>query len=444
MNQQTDTRSPLDDETIEMEVLAPLSPDMSPAIAAEINQQVATAKKYPRKGIRTISDNIMSWATLNEETASECMYALERGGKPITGPSIRFAEIVRAAFGNMRVAARFVRLDLDDAKRGAVIVEAVAIDLEANQAEAIPVRRSVMTSGKGGRAPSVFSADMINMTVNAASSIARRNAILAVVPKAFWSEGYKRVVKVIQGDGTTLAKRRKDILDAFARINVTAERVFAALGVKTVEDITLEHMPALVGFMTAIKDGEPPDSVFGRAGAAEPAHATVQNPLKDDEPGPNRAAAEALKQPARQAAQQADAAAAGGDPKTGELPAETGGAATGATETETGAKTAAVEKNAPTDTAQAPATKKKPVEAKPDPVTTVVPEPEALADVTAPEQYRVYALAWMAGTSPAKAVRDRWASERGKRGELGMPEDMLIELSTAQQARIKELTAAAS
>src|ERR1017187_4739818 len=301
MNERADVT--LDNDTGEFLPVAPQ--EISPAIAAEISQQVATAKRYPRRRDKEISDEIMGRATLNESIAAECMYSLKRGEKMITGPSIRFAEIVRASFGNIRVAARFVRLDLDDPERGAVIVEAAAPtmetnnaeiipergaviveaaahDMQTNNAEIIPVRRSVMTSGYGAKKPRIHNADMINMTVNAASSLACRNAVLALVPKALWIDGFQRVVSVLQGDATTLAARRKDIIDAFVRIEVVPADVFAALGVKSIEDITVEHMPQLKGFMTAISEGETAASVLGKA--AENAggdHEKVANPLQD-------------------------------------------------------------------------------------------------------------------------------------------------------------------
>ena len=156
-NQGRTAAEPFDEAT--GEVLEPLPTELSPAIAAEINQQVATAKRYPRRRDLDISQEIRGRAALTEDIASECMYTLARDHKTITGPSIRFAEIVRASYGNIRVAARFVRIDADDPMRCAVIVEAVAFDLQSNTAEVIPVRRSIMTSGKAGKQARMFSAD---------------------------------------------------------------------------------------------------------------------------------------------------------------------------------------------------------------------------------------------------------------------------------------------
>src|SRR5262245_66016358 len=60
---------------------------------AQIDTQIATARAYPRS-VRTAINNILTLATLDEQTAVECVYVLSRGKKPVRGPSVRLAEIV--------------------------------------------------------------------------------------------------------------------------------------------------------------------------------------------------------------------------------------------------------------------------------------------------------------------------------------------------------------
>lgn len=262
----------IDNETGEMQTYEPQ--EISSAIAAEISQQVATAKRYPRRTDKAISIEIMSRATLDEDTASECCYSVPRGGKDIVGPSVRFAELVFASYGNMRAGARFVELDTKDPLRSAVIVEGVCIDMQMNNGQTVPVRRSI-TGRKG-----VFNADMTNIAFSAGAAIARREAILKTVPKSIWGAAWKGVLAVLQGDQKTLAARRRSSIEAFAKMGVEADRVFAALDVAGEEAITLEHMPRLIGMWTALRDGtETIDSLFKPAG---PAHDVVKNPLKDD------------------------------------------------------------------------------------------------------------------------------------------------------------------
>lgn len=279
MDTNAQKEKPHDEADIEYphaEILPPLKGDVSPIVAAEINQQVATARRFPRRPDKAISDEIMSRACLDEETAAECMYALPRAGKDITGPSVRFAELVFVSYGNLRAGARFVDIDMKDRTRAAVIIEGVCLDLQSNVATNIPVRRSIV--GRKG----VFGADMTNIAFSAGAAIARREAILKTVPKAIWGSAYKRVIAILQGDATTLAKRRANILAAFAKRGVEEARVLTAMGVATVAEISMEHMPRLFGMITALADGsETVDSMFSKPASEVP----VRNPMADDDAG---------------------------------------------------------------------------------------------------------------------------------------------------------------
>ena len=84
----------MDDERTETGSALALTEPMGVSLArAEIDVQIATARRYPRS-ITLASKNIRDLVTLDKDAAAECMYALPRGGKPIQGPSIRLAEII--------------------------------------------------------------------------------------------------------------------------------------------------------------------------------------------------------------------------------------------------------------------------------------------------------------------------------------------------------------
>lgn len=214
---------------------------------AEVDQQITTAHAYPRS-VDLAVKNILTLATLDEETAAECVYALPRGGKPIKGPSIRLAEIIQSQWGNNRVGTRVVHVDRIEKY---IEAEGVFHDLETNAATTARVRRRI--SDKHGK---LLSDDMIIVTGNAAASIAKRNAILGGVPKAVWRKAYATVEKVIAGDVKTLVDRRAEAMKAFAAFGVTPERIFAVLEIRGMDDITLDHMPTLIGMHSALKSGE--------------------------------------------------------------------------------------------------------------------------------------------------------------------------------------------
>jgi hypothetical protein len=214
---------------------------------AEIDQQVATARAYPRS-LKRVKSSILSMVTLDEESAEECMYALPRGGKPIQGPSIRFAEALRQSFGNCRSAARVVNVDR---KEKFIEAEGIFHDLETNTATMSRVRRRI--SNKAG---ALLTDDMIIVTGNAACSIALRNAILSGVPKPLWREAYSTVLSTIAGDVTTLSVSRSKAIAHFANFGVTPESIFLAMGVKGEDDITIDHIVTLKAMASSIKNGE--------------------------------------------------------------------------------------------------------------------------------------------------------------------------------------------
>lgn len=233
---------------------------------SEIDQQIATAHRFPRS-IKRFRDEAMQMVTLNESVAGQCIYALPRDGKTIEGPSARFAEVIASAWGNSRAGARVV-----DDRGDFVVAQGVFHDLERNVAITYEVQRRI-TDRQGKR----FKTDMIGVTANAACSIALRNAILKGVPKAFWDDMYAEARKVVMGDVKTLANRRADAVALFQRFGVTVEQLCAKLEVAGVEDISLEHLVTLRGLVTAIKEGDTTvEEAFGASTPKQPAREEVK------------------------------------------------------------------------------------------------------------------------------------------------------------------------
>lgn len=231
------------DEVLEQEI-APVSPDL-PDKGGAVGIQVETARRFPRS-VTTFIRRATEMATLNPEVAASCVYALPRGGKTIEGPSARLAEIVASAWGNLRVQAGAT--DADDRY---ITARGEAWDVETNVAIGFEVRRRI-TNKRG----ETYDDDMITVTGNAAASIALRNAVFKAVPSAFWRPVYQKCRQVVAGDARTFGSRRDEMLKAFAVAGVTAERLCAGIGLRGVQDITLDHMATLAGVLTALREGD--------------------------------------------------------------------------------------------------------------------------------------------------------------------------------------------
>lgn len=212
---------------------------------AEIDTQIATAKAYPRS-LAQFKATALKMATLDEETAASCFYSLPRDGKQIIGPSARFAEIIAVAWKNLRFGARVVA---DDGR--ILTAQGFCRDLENNIEAHLETGRRV-TKKNGSR----YSDDMIVTTGNAASSIALRNAILKVVPKAYWGVVFDAARKTAIGDSKTMVLRRTQAIDYFAKLHVSTQQILDVLERKAVEEIDLEDLEKLTGLRTAIKDGD--------------------------------------------------------------------------------------------------------------------------------------------------------------------------------------------
>ena len=259
---------------------------------AEIDTQVATAKKWPRD-IAVFTQQATQMATVDERTASECLYTFRRGDKNINGPSIRLAEIVLSCFKNVRSGTRIIGIDKDH-----VTAQGAVLDVENNAHFSTEVLRSIR-----GRSGARYSNDMIMVTAMAAQSIALRNSVFRAVPQGIVAPIIASIKQVIAGDASSLGERRVAALKYLEGRGVPPERVFARLGREGVESITLNDLVVLKGILTHVNENsaslqeEFPDpaaqSVRGMSLSEQVAAAQAKQNLPEE---PHDKAREALKQ----------------------------------------------------------------------------------------------------------------------------------------------------
>ncbi len=212
---------------------------------AESDIAITTAKNFPRS-ISKFRQDAMTMATIDPEVAASCFYKLTRGGKTIEGPSVRLAEIVASAWGNLQFGARII----EEGDRF-VVAQGVAHDLEKNVKTTVEVRRRI-TNKEGVR----FSDDMITVTCNAASSIALRNAVFKAVPFTYAKTIFEQAKRVAIGDVKSLSTRRQQMVEAFAKMGVTEDMLLNHVEKVALEDIGLGEIETLIGTFTALKDGD--------------------------------------------------------------------------------------------------------------------------------------------------------------------------------------------
>jgi hypothetical protein len=213
--------------------------------SAEVESQIATAKRYPRD-IREFKDRLMTMANLDQETAESCYYALPRAGRTIDGPSVRLAEIAFTNYKNL-IADAFV------SGEDGVFVYATGTckDLENNVAARVTIRRRIVDKA-GNR----YNEDMIGVTGNAACSIAFRNAIFKVIPGAYIKPVFEQVKRTAVGKASSLGTTRAEVFKRLTQFGATKERILRVIGRKSVDEVTIDDVSKLIGLGTAIKDGE--------------------------------------------------------------------------------------------------------------------------------------------------------------------------------------------
>lgn len=215
---------------------------------SEVDIQIATAKQYPRD-IPRVLNTIATLACMDTETASDCFYILRRNGgsgqSTIEGLSVRMAEIIAGAWGNMRVQTRIIG---NDGKT--ITAQGVCHDLETNLAVSVEVKRRI--TDKYGK---TYSEDMQVVTGNAASAIAFRNAVLKVVPKAVTKRVIEEVKRTALGQAIDVETARRNCLANYAKVGVDESMICQYLGINTIQEIDKEILFELKATWTAIKEG---------------------------------------------------------------------------------------------------------------------------------------------------------------------------------------------
>lgn len=225
---------------------------------AEIDMQIATAKRFPRN-IQQCIDNIRALSMIDEETMESCFYHLERKDKDgqikeIEGMSVRMAEIFVSCWGNLRVATRIIG---NDGRK--ITAQGICFDVQNNVAVSSETSRRI--TNKSGK---TYSDDMQIVTGNAASAIAFRNAVFKVIPAAVTKSVTNEIKqKLLEMTSTKINQKRRNAVEWFTKRGVTEDELRKYLGTDNLETISAEKIVELRGVATAIREGSSSiDEVF--------------------------------------------------------------------------------------------------------------------------------------------------------------------------------------
>jgi len=238
----------------------------------EVQASMAVAKRFPRDELAA-TDKVLK-ACRRPTLARSSIYAYPRGGKTVTGPSIRLAEALAQNWGNLQFGIREL-----SQQNGESTVEAFAWDLETNtRATKIFQVPHVRYSKERGNVKLTDPRDIYEMVANNGARRLRA-CVLSIIPgdvvEAAVEECEKTQEKILGAKEDQI----KRMLGAFAELRVNRQQIEKYLGHRMEETILAEVL-SLHRIYTAIKDGmASPEDYFPPATAGS--GKTAKDFLKD-------------------------------------------------------------------------------------------------------------------------------------------------------------------
>lgn len=235
------------------------------AVKARIQSAYIMAMQKPRNEMQSRS-RILE-ACKRPEFASRVEYAKPVGGKKMTGPSIRFAELAVREWGNVITETQLVYED-DNVRR----VKVTVIDLETNATfgKEIQIKKTVeRKDGKGreivgertntyGEKVFIVLATDEELHTKEAALISKviRNEGLRLIPQDIIDEGIEVARKTLHNrDAQDPKAALKKVVDAFGNIGISPKQLEVYLG-HALDIISPAEIHDLRGVYQAVSSGE--------------------------------------------------------------------------------------------------------------------------------------------------------------------------------------------
>lgn len=241
---------------------------------AQIQACMMMAKHSPRNQNQAYM-NIMD-ACRRTTLADQAVYAYPRGGKMVTGASIRLAEVLAQNYGNIHIEISIVHQD--EFKTEAL---ATAIDMQTNyvvsQGFMVPHKRTT----KQGTKALTDERDIREMVQNIGSRVLR-GCILRVIPGDITEAALAQCEKTQASSDVPIKEQIRKMVTAFDELGVKVEHLEKRLGHNLDATIPAEIV-SLKAVYKSIKDGMADrDDFFEITGSKNASsEAELDNLLKD-------------------------------------------------------------------------------------------------------------------------------------------------------------------
>ena len=213
---------------------------------SEVNASMVIAKRFPRDQ-RKAADDILI-ACQRPSLANSAIYTYARGGTNISGPSIRLAEAMAMAWGNIKYGVR----ELSNSN-GVSEVEAFAIDLETNTESVMQFTVPHVRHTRQGKTSLTDPRDIYELIANNGAR-RKRACILAVIPGDIVEMAVDQCEATSRAKADTGPEGIKKMLQAFEPFGVKREQIEKRIQRK-LEAITPAQMVDMGKVRNSLKDG---------------------------------------------------------------------------------------------------------------------------------------------------------------------------------------------
>lgn len=184
---------------------------------AEVQAALMIARMNPRDQ-RASMDRILNACT-RQTLAESAVYAYNKGGNQITGPSIRLAEAIAQQWGNIQFGIREL-----SSSNGKSEVQAYAWDIETNTRREITFTAHHINYTTSSW-KTLYSARDIYETVASQASRRLRACILAVIPSDVVEAAMEQCQVTLRQNVDVSPEGIKKVIDAFEKFGVTKKQI---------------------------------------------------------------------------------------------------------------------------------------------------------------------------------------------------------------------------
>ena len=233
--------------------VAYLIEDSSERAVAEVQAAFVIAKKFPRNQFEAFE--AIRAACKRPLLAEQALYVYPRGGQMVEGASIRLAEALAQAWGNMECGIREIsRSD------GVSICEAYAIDYQSNMRDVKTFHVKHIRDTKKGPVAVKDERDIYELVANMGAR-RKRACILAVLPGDVVEAAIAQCKKTQESSEVPLAEQIRSMVAAFDEFGIKIEHLEKRLGHNLDATIPTE-LVSLRSIYKSIKDGMADRSQF--------------------------------------------------------------------------------------------------------------------------------------------------------------------------------------